>query len=245
MSLGHVKEEDMEDLLLLSDFDGLDEFSLLETFDQQLPYGSSLTGGVPAAAPLGEHGSGPSESIIDIIVPEDRTSEATGPPLDANAVQSSGDKSDRSRLPRRKTAWTPADDAAIIAGVQRHGLRWSRIAEQLSGRRSDDAVRNRWHRLQRRQPDSSSGSKVESTSQASKETMPAVERQASQQNKQGKHGDMWTEAEDILIDRCVRFEGLKWLAVAEQLPGRTESGCRQRWIRMQEKLLCEVTCSSR
>ena len=31
-----------------------------------------------------------------------------------------------------------------------------------------------------------------------------------------------------VIDHAVRMRGLRWRAVAELLPGRTESGCRNR-----------------
>ena len=43
-----------------------------------------------------------------------------------------------------------------------------------------------------------------------------------------RHGDMWTHEEDLTIDHAVRMRGLRWKAVAELLPGRTESGCRNR-----------------
>jgi len=39
---------------------------------------------------------------------------------------------------------------------------------------------------------------------------------------------MWTEEEDRIIDYAVRFQGLRWKAVAAMLPGRTDSGCRNR-----------------
>merc|ERR1719487_399422 len=52
----------------------------------------------------------------------------------------------------------------------------------------------------------------------------------------GRHGDMWTAEEDRIIDMGVRVQGLKWRAIAALLPGRTESGCRNRWVRTQERL---------
>eukprot|EP00966_Prymnesium_polylepis_P278905 6443261-Prymnesium_polylepis.2 len=48
-------------------------------------------------------------------------------------------------LPRKE--WNEAEDALIKDGVERLGCRWRVIAAMLPGR-SDDAVRNRWSRLQ-------------------------------------------------------------------------------------------------
>jgi len=50
-----------------------------------------------------------------------------------------------SALPRKE--WSADEDALIRNGVERLGCRWRLIAAQLPGR-SDDAVRNRWSRLQ-------------------------------------------------------------------------------------------------
>ena len=60
-----------------------------------------------------------------------------------------------------------------------------------------------------------------------------------------KHGEMWTEAEDNLIDTAVRHHKLRWKAIAAMLPGRTESGCRNRWVRNMERAQSETrtTCA--
>ena len=63
---------------------------------------------------------------------------------------------------------------------------------------------------------------------------PAAET-AMEEAVEGRGGDMWTAEEDRTIDEGVRLEGLRWREVAEKLPGRTASGCRNRWVRTQER----------
>mmetsp|Transcript_6079 Transcript_6079/g.18143 ORF Transcript_6079/g.18143 Transcript_6079/m.18143 type:complete len:129 (+) Transcript_6079:415-801(+) len=48
---------------------------------------------------------------------------------------------------------------------------------------------------------------------------------------------MWTEEEDSIIDNAVAQRGPCWAAIAQLLPGRTYSGCRNRWVRLQERRL--------
>lgn len=43
--------------------------------------------------------------------------------------------------------WTSAEDKIICEGVAMHGYKWSLISNSLLGR-TDNAVRNRWHRLE-------------------------------------------------------------------------------------------------
>jgi len=46
--------------------------------------------------------------------------------------------------------WTVEEDLLILQLVEKHGKRWSKIAQQLPGR-TDNGVRNRWNRMERAQ----------------------------------------------------------------------------------------------
>ena len=142
-----------------------------------------------------------------------------------------------------KQPWTRHEDAQILEGVKVHGHKWSKIASMLPVRRTDDAVRNRWHRLRNKADrlahDSPSGCDDTPTKKPRSQARlsPAsAEGVGDAMEEGGKHGDMWTAEEDLIIDHAVRVRGLRWKAIAELLPGRTESGCRNRWVRSQERV---------
>ena len=69
----------------------------------------------------------------------------TGKPADASPRDVLG-KRPRTEQPC-KQGWTRHEDATILRMVREVGTKWSRIAAQLPGR-SDDAVRNRYIRIQ-------------------------------------------------------------------------------------------------
>ena len=72
-----------------------------------------------------------------------------------------------SALPRKE--WSAEEDLLIRSGVEQLGCRWRVIAAQLPGR-SDDAVRNRWSRLQEAQRGPGVGeAKASSSRRVSKE----------------------------------------------------------------------------
>jgi hypothetical protein len=166
------------------------------------------------------------------------------------------------RRVQTKIAWTRQEDAAIEEGVQKFGCRWARIAVTLPVGRSDDAVRNRWHRLQRKQQKkgrcslscsdldsaflpplvadgpkgpSEAASSIDST--VSSLLLDVGSPDLSSLDEADRHGDMWTPEEDRIIDHAVRFQDLRWKAIAALLPGRTDSGCRNRWVRNQQRVL--------
>merc|ERR1719271_576820 len=72
---------------------------------------------------------------------------APAPPPAAAAAGQQGARPPPLHHVTPRADWAAAEDALIREGVAKFGCKWRRIALQLPGR-SDDAVRNRWHRLQ-------------------------------------------------------------------------------------------------
>jgi len=148
--------------------------------------------------------------------------------------------------PRRKVGWTSTEDLAILATVRRLGTQWGRIAAQLPGRTAD-AVRNRWHRLQKTH---SLGDTEEGRAALDALLLacgisddwqmgPGPTQQSSAESsciKGSDHGRaMWTPEEDALIEEGVRRFGCKWRQIASSLPGRSDSSVRNRWMRLQKE----------
>ena len=94
-----------------------------------------------------------------------------------------------------KQGWKQDEDQTIVRMVEVSGQKWSSIAAVLPGR-TDDAVRNRYLRLQRKQEQGE------------------------------KKGDMWTAEEDRRIREAVLHHGLKWHEIAAELPGRSANAVR-------------------
>ena len=59
-----------------------------------------------------------------------------------------------------------------------------------------------------------------------------------------KNGDCWTEQEVQCISQGV-LDGLRWHSIALQLPGRTASSCRNRWVRQKQKDLARIGVEAR
>lgn len=161
---------------------------------------------------------------------------------------------------RRKVGWTNTEDLTILAAVRRIGTQWQRIASQLPGRTAD-AVRNRWHRLQRTHAlgDTEEGrsaldglliaSGVDphwcppelSTQTESVATGTSTSVSEEVCIRGSDHGrQMWTPEEDQKIRDGVSRHGCKWRRIAADLPGRSDSSVRNRWMR-----LCRESQSAR
>ena len=98
-----------------------------------------------------------------------------------------------------KQGWTRHEDATILRTVREVGTKWSRIAAQLPGR-SDDAVRNRYIRIQRKNSLDASKAAAEAEAAAEEGTAAeAAEKPKDANTVTSKRGDMWTPSEDEAV----------------------------------------------
>uniref|UniRef100_A0A7S3X1A8 Myb-like domain-containing protein n=1 Tax=Emiliania huxleyi TaxID=2903 RepID=A0A7S3X1A8_EMIHU len=113
--------------------------------------------------------------------------------------------------PTERCGWAPEADKWVAHGYETLGPCWTAIAALLRREtgedRSGDSVRNRVLRLQQQQG-----------------------------KADDRGGDCWTTQEVDLICQGV-LRGLRWKDIADMLPGRTESSCRNRWVRHKQKEL--------
>ena len=147
----------------------------------------------------------------------------------AGAPSTAGAGSSATGAPNRKE-WDAAEDAAIHDAVQCLGFKWRQIAALLPGR-SDDAVRNRWARLN---PDAG---KAEHASRKPAEPKPRKEGGGKGEPKDpAEQRQAWSQLEDLIIVNSVRDVGTRWSAIAQRIPRRTEHAIRNRWHRLQTNL---------
>ena len=148
----------------------------------------------------------------------------------------------------RKDRWSPVEDMMIRDTVERIGTQWPRVAAQLAGR-TPDAVRNRWHRLQKTGNSASMGgdsalhtllllSCGEHQPQAREHAAASSDSTDSTGEtciKGSSHGRaMWRAEEDTLIVEGVKRYGFKWRQLQVALPGRSDSSIRNRWVRIHK-----------
>ena len=180
----------------------------------------------------------------------------------AAAIAASGENDDLAYTGKRRTQvaalprkeWSLAEDDLIRHGVQMLGCKWRVIAAQLPGR-SDDAVRNRWSRLQesmrppeQQPPNPKSAASLAAPSigggggggsSASDGTArqpgppdKEVDRKSAPEKKERASWDKkertsWTRAEDDIIVQCVAELGHKWFEIARRLPARQAAACQK------------------
>ena len=102
----------------------------------------------------------------------------------------------------RKVAWSQAEDVAILELTKAAGMSWEAVAARLEGRTAD-AVRQRWHRLQKQLK--VSGTHME-------RGIPSARSRTA-----------WSDEEDAILLEGIRQYGYKWRAIVARLPGRTDS----------------------
>ena len=124
-----------------------------------------------------------------------------------------------------REGWTRDEDAKIMQSVATSGQRWAAIAAVLPGR-SDDAVRNRYLRLQRKKQVSEQQAAEAAAEEEDGDPAVKGERQSS-----FKKGEMWTEEEDELIMKAMMSFGQNWQAVSQRVPGRSAHAVRNRFLR--------------
>ena len=126
-----------------------------------------------------------------------------------------------------KQGWTREEDETIVAMVLAEGQKWSRIAAVLPDR-TDDAVRNRYLRLQRKTAAAQTAELLGAWGGAAGAVVTSAALQASEV---AKKGDMWSPEEDATIRDGVHMHGQKWQLIALQLPGRSANAVRNRYLR--------------
>jgi len=221
-----------------------DEFVWLKKIVTSEQHGKDSPGGSPAiaapslpATPVSgkKHGHNEDDELSLVAMspgmPDDDDDDDDAPPSTGASKR------------RRKIGWTNTEDLTILAAVRRIGTQWQRIADNLPGRTAD-AVRNRWHRLQRSHAlnDTEEGRSALDglliSSGVDPNWLPPELAEAGggapvAPVRGADHGRaMWTAEEDRIIEDGVRRLGCKWRQISGLLPNRTDSSVRNRWMRL-------------
>ena len=149
---------------------------------------------------------------------------------------------------RARSHWTEEEDAQLVAYHETHGPRWRAMSREF-GNRSDDALRNRFLRINGQGHPSTSSRKSNTCggydSDSSSSSSGSIERILSSANpieeyRKRTSRKEWTPVEDELIlsfletskgSLCVR-----WGQLSEQLPHRSAHGVRNRAYRLAERI---------
>ncbi len=109
-------------------------------------------------------------------------------------------------------------DRLLLQAVERHGLKWRKIARHLGGRAAgwtDDVVRNRYIRI------------------CNARGTPYTRTIARTPSPKKSMVERWTHADDELLRECVDELGTQWRLVADRFDGtRTQQAIRNRACRM-------------
>jgi len=185
--------------------------------------------------------------------------DATMGQVDGRLERKSPDGDGSSKL--CKAGWTDEEDSIVHVAVRALGTQWQAVADRLPGRTAD-AVRNRWHRLQKRGlpssppngesleqltlapswcPDGADGAAAApsaASAGAKARTHTLLDLSATGVSSAvvvtgSDHGRAkWSAEEDGAILQGVRTLGCRWREIAALLPGRSDSSIRNRWHRM-------------
>ena len=162
----------------------------------------------------------------------------------AGAVAQPAGKVVSTRRPstKGKQGWTREEDMKIVQYVQLTGQKWAVIAALLPGR-TDDAVRNRYLRLQKKKNAGESLPGEEGA--ATGGNKPLMTNEDLRECDGKKKGDMWTVEEDTQILEAVMRYGQKWQQISEHVPGRSANAVRNRFLRCCSDAINNGTAASR
>ncbi len=149
--------------------------------------------------------------------------------------------------PRKE--WTTAEDELIRSMVGEIGTKWRQIAAKMPGR-SDDAVRNRFSRLNRSdvpvvaaapEPQLNANGEPVLGEDGQPVFVEPQPRPPKPPPRPPSERYSWTRSEDDRIRNGVKEIGHKWFEIAKRLPGRTDHAVRNRWSRLRSILDTQST----
>lgn len=149
---------------------------------------------------------------------------------------------------RTSRPWTKAEDARLKSLVEKRNvsvIKWADIAAELGSDRDSRSIqqryeyslspnikRGRWKReelqaLSRLAEQHPGEWKTISNALPTARTSMQVRERIL---RGGKSGRRWTEHEDAILRKGVKEFGRKWARIAEDIHGKTDSQCLQRWF---------------
>tara|TARA_B110001450_G_C17465531_1_gene418042 strand:- start:110 stop:508 length:399 start_codon:yes stop_codon:yes gene_type:complete len=115
--------------------------------------------------------------------------------------------------------YTAVIDSKIQGLVEQHGKRWRFIASELGGELTDDAIRNRYMRINCHTPSPPSNRRTHSVTKRRPRTC-------------------WTYEEDMRLAHAIEKYGMKWNHIQDiEFPDKTRQALRNRAHRKGLKLL--------